>query len=326
MSWINNIRNIIGHPQQSAIAIGHAVQRKLGLNNQSSQSDENTYQSRVTGGATSTPFLFGRDDSAVKDLSNSYLSRITPQSKNIQTILGNQFVQEVSNNTIRPARYFKQAGADTLLGDNRVPLRNIRYFMCVKDGKLKIGKLSDFNDDDVVIPVWNKTEPVYSFDDGIGVDSVYAARRNYDRLNNEYESLSDESSPNQAKLDSIGADIWRNQQYMDRTVVPIYHGANGDVPIPDNGQKSLLVSPNGNAMFLNSSKAGYFNAEQSGAINDFLKRNKYAYPIMLDNGRYELYTTRQNNESDEDLYNRYVSEDFWRVPEDMYIFGEVDNN
>lgn len=73
-------------------------------------------------------FLFGENGSAVKDLSNSYMSRISPTTKGIQSILGNQFVQSMNNNTIRPAKDFKNAKSDTLLGDNNVPLRNIRYY------------------------------------------------------------------------------------------------------------------------------------------------------------------------------------------------------
>lgn len=132
-----------------------------------------------------SPFLREESGAYVKDLSDSYLARITPETKNVKSILGNQFVEEENHNTVRPAKYFRDSPPDTLLGDRKVPLSRIRYFMGLRDGKLRIGKIDDFDDDDEVVPVWNKTALVRRMESRAPYeqrDSAYAAFIKYDDL------------------------------------------------------------------------------------------------------------------------------------------------
>lgn len=190
--------------------------------------------------------LFLREESGayVKDLSDSYLARITPETKNVKSILGNQFVEEENHNTVRPAKYFRDSPPDTLLGDRKVPLSRIRYFMGLRDGKLRIGKIGDFDDDDEVVPVWNKTALVRRMESRAPYerrDSAYAAFVRHDNI---YDATS-----NPAHKDS-------SAYYYDVYNRPNVYKAEGDstVHLPPYGDefKSLLVSPGGNAMFLNT--------------------------------------------------------------------------
>ncbi len=255
-----------------------------------------------------SPFLREESGAYVKDLSGSYLARITPETKNVKSILGNQFVEEENHNTVRPAKYFRDSPPDTLLGDRKVPLSRIRYFMGLRDGKLRIGKIDDFDDDDEVVPVWNKTALVRRMESRAPYeqrDSAYSAFLKYDDLH--------DATSNPAYKDS-------SAYYYDVYNRPNVYKTEGDsaVHLPPYGDefKSLLVSPGGNAMFLND--AADFTGAQRDMVNGFLEREGGAYPVMLDNGRYAYFL--EGKDAD---YDKYVSSDFYRDPRYFWAIGEL---
>lgn len=255
-----------------------------------------------------SPFLREESGAYVKDLSDSYLARITPETKDVKSILGNQFVEEENRNTVRLAKYFRDSPSDTLLGDRKVPLSRIRYFMGLSDGKLRVGKIDDFDGDDEVVPVWNKTALVRRMESRAPYeqrDSAYAAFIKYDDL---YNATSDP-----AYKDSVSL-------YRDISMRPNVYKTEGDstVHLPPHGDdnKSLLVSPGGNAMFLNN--AADFTGAQRDMVNGFLEREGGAYPVMLDNGRYAYFL--EGKDAD---YDKYVSSEFYRDPRYFWAIGEL---
>ena len=230
------------------------------------------------------PFLRGEDGSYIKDLSNSYMSRIFPHTQNVKSMLSNDFVQVENKNTINTVRDWRKLPRSTKLGDRNIPIGNITYFMGVDgNGKLRVGKLDDFTDENMVVrPVWNRTRLVNSYHDDGAVPYYMDTDSNY--------------------------------------INARYTGA-------ETGEKTYLVAPNGNSLFLNYARNFTpFGKEQKKMINDFLKRNNGAYPIQVDNGSYSEYLLNGKGQDTPSLYERYVSGDFYRDTTDLHILGEIDNN
>ena len=255
-----------------------------------------------------TPFLRGESGSYVKDLSDSRLARITPETGNVKSILGNSFIEQDNANTIRRAGDFKRANGDTLLGDRRIPLRNFKKFIGIVDGRLKVGGIEDFSDGDVVVPVVNKTELTYSLKRQSAADMVNASRKaKY------WRETPPAGTSAEAAADSSG-------RYDNLSSYPVgfTRGDGTFVPMSNmRRDKALIVSPNGNSMFLNN--IDKFTPSQDSLVNDFLRRNGGAYPIQLDNGRYSHFM-----EGDGATYDKYMSSDLFRDPESVWAFGEVE--
>lgn len=254
-----------------------------------------------------TPFLRGESGTYVKDLSGSRLSRITPDTKNIKSILGNYFIEQTNTNTIRQARQFKEASSDTLIGDRYIPLRNYNLFMGIVDGKMKVAPIGDFNDDDVVVPVPNKTDLALTLKRQSTADQLYAM--NKERFWREYKG---QDLTREAVTDSVN-------KYGNLGRYSLGYQNREGMFLPMQGltkDKSLLVSPNGNSLFLNN--LSKFSPQQDSLVNDFLRRNNGAYPILLDNGRYFHFL-----EGDGATYDNYMAVDTYRDPEDVWLFGEV---
>ena len=282
-SFVNGLRNAASHPTNTASATSSFFKRHI-------------------------PFLRGESGSYVKDLSDSRLARITPDTKNVKSILGNSFIEQDNANTIRTAGAFKHSGGDTLLGDRRVPLRNFKMFMGVVDGKLRVLPIDHFDDSDVVVPVYNKTDLTYSLKRQSAADMVRAAQKAKYWRDTPPVGVSDEAAADSARrydnLSSYPAGFTR----IDGTFVPMTNMRR---------EKSLLVSPNGNSMFLNN--IDKFTPQQDSLVNAFLRRNGGAYPVQIDNGRYSHYL-----EGDGATYDRYMSADLFRSPESVWAFGEVE--
>lgn len=282
-SFVNGLRNAASHPTNIASATSNFFKRHI-------------------------PFLRGESGSYVKDLSDSRLARITPDTKNVKSILGNSFIEQDNANTIRTAGAFKHSGGDTLLGDRRVPLRNFKMFMGVVDGKLRVLPIDNFDDSDVVVPVYNKTDLTYSLKRQSAADMVRAAQKAKYWRDTPPVGVPAEAAADSARrydnLSSYPAGFTR----IDGTFVPMTNMRR---------EKSLLVSPNGNSMFLNN--IDKFTPQQDSLVNAFLRRNGGAYPVQIDNGRYSHYL-----EGDGATYDRYMSADLFRSPESVWAFGEVE--
>lgn len=279
---INWLLNAARHPQNTSSAIANYVTRH-------------------------TPFLRGESGSYVKDLSDSRLSRITPESKNIKSILGNTFIEQDNANTIRPASDFKNAGPDTLLGDRRIPLRRFKLFMGIVGGKLKVADLNDFDDSDIVTPVINQTDLTYALKRQSSNDILQNMKEARHWSDNPPPSLSPNAvNDSISKYNSLSSPV--GFVTKDGGFVPM-HGLRKD--------KSLLVSPNGNSMFINN--LDKLSPQQDSLVNIFLRNNGGAYPIQLDNGRYSPYY-----EGPDATYEKYMSSDLFRAPESVWAFGEVE--
>lgn len=85
---------------------------------------------------------------------NDNVTRVTPDTNDLSSILTNDFVEDNPNN-IRYARDFINT-TDTLIGDRKIPLSRISQYYGVEDGKLKIGSPGDFNPLTTIVPVRNK--------------------------------------------------------------------------------------------------------------------------------------------------------------------------
>lgn len=254
-----------------------------------------------------TPFLRGESGSYVKDLSGSQLSRITPDTRNIKSILGNSFIEQTNTNTIRRARQFREAGSDTLIGDRYIPQSNYNLFMGIVDGKMKVATIGDFKDEDVVVPVPNKTDLATFLKRQSTADQLSAM--NKERFWREYkgQDLTQEAVDDSVrKYGNLGR---YSLGYQNRKgMFLLMQGLTKD--------KSLLVAPNGNSLFLNN--LSKFSPQQDSLVNDFLRNNNGAYPILLDNGRYSHFL-----EGDDATYDNYMAVDTYRDPKDVWLFGEV---
>ena len=91
-----------------------------------------------------------RPSSTYIDLSNEKVATIDPNTKNVSSILFNDFLEN-SNDSARPARNFYNT-QDTLIGDGKVPLSAISTFWGVEDNKLKVGPLENFDRNTTIVP------------------------------------------------------------------------------------------------------------------------------------------------------------------------------
>lgn len=125
-------------------------------------------------------FSAANPNSEIIDL-NDNVVRVDPSTKNLSTILTNDFVENNSNN-IRFAKDFVNTN-DTLIGDSQIPLSRISQFYGVEDGKLKIGTPSDFNPYTTIVPVRNKNVGrIY------GIEEI-KGNPNYEKYDREYNTL-----------------------------------------------------------------------------------------------------------------------------------------
>ena len=206
-------------------------------------------------------------------------------------MLVNDFVQVHNKNTINPVYYYRKMLREIpepQLGDHHVPMKNIKYYMGVKDGKLHVKPLSEFQDSTMtVIPVWNKT----------GLVTKY----------------------NNKPYKEFGVNPEDLPTYEDNAGNVYAAGFSKDT----GNEKSLLVAPNGKSLFLKSPYVGKFSKEQTDMINNFLTKNGGAYPVLVDNGSYGKFYENNDSLTTKGLYDKYVSGDFYRDPNDVFIIGEV---
>lgn len=176
------------------------------------------------------------------------------------------------------------------------------------DGKLKVDSLSHFCDSDVVTPVVNKTEIALALKRQSAAAVVDYAKK---------ERMWRQSPPAGIPVAAV-ADSVAKYNNLSSSEVGFVNGRGLFIPsISLKRDKSLLVSPNGNSMFINN--MGNLSPRQDSLVNDFLRRNGGAYPVQLDNGRYSHFL-----EGDGATYDKYMSSDLYRAPESVWAFGEVE--
>ena len=259
--------------------------------------------------------LFGTGEGTFIDLSNKNVSRINKDTKNVESILTNDFLEKRSN-TVRKKKDFVNT-RDTLLGDKNIPLRDISTFYGIENGKLKAGDLSIFNDTTTVAP--NRAKNIGK------LKQVLVHQREGDKWYIKYLTDKDEDvidKYNKSKgyfmkgwiknKPSTVLKYREGSNAIDRVLGHYKRGITeqGDtvmLPEINASPKILFANEQGDASFvsnLNNPK----NVEQ---LNAFLSKHP-SYPIMVDNGRYSSYIDKNPNVEE---YSGLAN------PNDMFIIG-----
>lgn len=259
--------------------------------------------------------LFGTGEGTFIDLSNKNVSRINKDTKNVESILTNDFLEKRSN-TVRKKKDFVNT-TDTLLGDKNIPLHDISTFYGIENGKLKAGDLSIFNDTTTVAP--NRTKNVGK------LKQILVHQREGDKWYIKYLTDKDEdviNKYNKSKgyfvngwFDKKPSTILKHREgsdAIDRVLRNYKRGVTeqGDtvmLPEINASPKILFANEKGDASFV-SNLSNPKNLEQ---LNAFLS-NHPSYPIMVDNGRYSSYIDKNP-----------VVEEYSGLanPNDMFIIG-----
>lgn len=233
------------------------------------------------------------------DLKDKYLKNLNNTS-NANVVLTNDFVEN-NNNTIRKAKDFKNTN-DTILGDKKIRLSNISQFYGIENGKLKVGKLNDFNDNTQVIPIRNRN-----------VGKIKKVILKKDSTPN-YEYIVNKKYPapglikglfNSKKANEIlRKRIKYNKELIKNKVkTNDYHYRKNLYFINENNDtlnvktdignafrdKILFSDENGNAIFVNR----LYNDDIRNRLNRSLEEINL-YPILVDNGRYSHYDLEGN--------------------------------
>jgi hypothetical protein len=66
-------------------------------------------------------------------------------------ILGGEFLESKNKNTVRTSKQWQKT-KDKFYSDQNLPVKNIKSFYGVENGKLKLGAAKDFNDNTVIVP------------------------------------------------------------------------------------------------------------------------------------------------------------------------------
>lgn len=281
----------------------------------------------------------------MRDLSKEYVDRITPETQDASSILTNEFVEDNPNN-IRYAEDFRNT-TDTLIGDKKIPLSKISQFYGAKDGKLIVGNLSTFNDDDV--PVRNKNigrvkkiliDPISQnyrdyYEDKLKQidkkrrDSRYNIYSSYARKHNITPTVSDYLSfvGGATPLASAGrrAYLKKYHQYpatkydneywntYDRLQKPLrFITENNDTITAPGESKLILGDEYGNSYFIDNLQR--INKKDLNTLN----KNIQKHPVLVDKGRYSKFYKSINPTQN---YNTYIRQDFYRDPQSLYILG-----
>ena len=278
----------------------------------------------------------GVGDGEVIDLSNQNVSRINSNTRDVTSILTNDFVEH-NNNAIRKKKDFVNT-TDTLLGDKKIPLSKISTFYGIEDGKLKVGPLEIFDDETVVVPNRAKyVGKVKEYYPGKPASKEYreAIEKGIIEYNNSkgYEPSwqgkifgenpratllhnlvkeEDNTREGRKKARDRRTDIINSirDKYsdLDDSVLPYVVTEDNDTIKGyklNASPKTLFADENGNAIFVANPRQ---HAEE---INSYLQ-NTPMYPVMVDNGRYAAYQTSFPNAEVYGGLNR---------PDDMFILG-----
>lgn len=291
----------------------------------------------------------------IRDLSKEYVDRIYPETDDATSILVNEFVEDNPNN-IRYVKDFKNT-SDTLIGDNKIPLSNISQFYGVKNGKLIVGDLSAFNNNDVVIPIRNKNvgkikkillEPKDSIN--YYSNKLKSIRKKHqDARNNIYNTYAREHNikptikqyitsifTNMTPLTVAGADayIQDNHRFPDTEYSEELQDIRGRIASPikfiteqgDTINTSKIHTQFGKNKLLLGNEFGdsYFinnlsriDKKALDTLNKSIEKNP-VYPVLVDNGRYFRF---YKNVTPKQNYKSYTKQDFYRDPQSLYVVG-----
>ncbi len=243
-------------------------------------------------GLTSSPV-------ALVDLSEYEIARIGPETGGVRGIYFSDFVEKENSNHIRPAARFRHS-SDTLIGDKMMPLSHFSRFYGIEAGKAKAGRLDQFADGTVVLPVRNKD---YGYISKINLRRDIG-RRGWLYVRNPFQAL------------KYGLPLV--SYYPPDTGIEVYGTDGGliDEPTVHNarGGKLFLADSLGHAVFINN-LPGFDNAllEQ---LNELLAAHPMG-PVIIDNGRYFQFSLSGAD------YGKYVQQDLYRPDSCLFVVGSL---
>lgn len=265
---------------------------------------------------------------ALVDLSAEKMDRIGPGTQHVKGIYFSDFVETENSNHIRRAAAFRKT-ADTILTDQRIPLSSFTRFYGVEDGKVRVGRLDQFRDSTVVLPVRNlfygdvagfEVEQELGFWQRIYIRQpfrIWKARR---ELRQELLKLEAEGmvSPGSSSRASVRRQLPIVSAYPGGVQVKVI-GTDGR-PFEEPtiqaalGGKIFLADSLGHAVFIN--RLNSLGPGELQQLNALLAAHPLR-PVIVDNGRYARYALEKGS------YREYVWQDLCRPDSSLYVVGSV---
>jgi len=287
------------------------------------------------------------------NLSNANIGLFSGSNEpdNAKSVLFNEFVEN-NPNTVRLKKDFINT-KDTLLGDKKIPISNIHNFYGIEDGKFKVGNIGEFDDNTTIVPIRSKDILIDSLSYNpktkseavsISRDEISKFRKDREKLNDLFLKEHKESAtkkPNPILWDkTFGTDMYASKDSLEKYYPKeysmidatnkkimasrnqsntnafeyFYKGVKlNQKPINDviRSGKFLLNSPETDNSTFYSLNNDYVRAKE---LQDYIKKNKVARPIMVDNGRYRNYIL----DNKEDKFGRYGSMDYMRDNQNVF--------
>ena len=271
---------------------------------------------------------FGGMPPALVDLSAEEMVRIGPDTPDVKGIYFSDFVEVENSNHIRPAAAFR-CTADTILTDQRFPLSSVTRFYGVEDGRCKAGRLDQFRDSTIVLPVRNPDQGYISaihvtqelgFWERIYIRppfEVWKARR---ELRQELRQLEEEGEvpPGSSSRASVRRQLPIVSAYPGGVRVEVI-GPDG-LPVASPtiqdavGGKVFLSDSLGHAVFIN--RINGLGPSELQQLNTLLAAHPMG-PVIIDNGRYARYALEKGS------YRDYVWQDLARPDSCLFVVGSL---
>lgn len=275
---------------------------------------------------------FGGTQPVLVDLSKLEIARIGPSTERVDGIYFSDFVEQKNSNHIRPAARFRHT-ADTLLGDKMMPLSHFSRFYGIENGRIKTGRLDQFSDSTIVLPVRNcdcqyisriETEEYGGLSKKLYFRPLIQTLKDRKELSTELLRQVKEGgySDKKARYRLNGSYIRR--QYPLLTYYP--GGVKVTVYAPDgsvvNSQtitdgapgKIFLADSLGNAVFINRLK--FLLPEDIERLNAILAAHPLC-PVLIDNGRYYQYSVKNGS------YREYIRQDLFHPDSCHFVVGSI---
>lgn len=266
------------------------------------------------------------------DLSELKIARIGPDTEGVDGIYFSDFVEEKNSNHIRPAARFRHT-ADTLLGDKMMPLSNFSRFYGIENGHIKAGRLDQFSDSTIVLPVRNSdcqcigritAEEYGGLSKKLYFRPLIQTLRDRKELSTELLRQIEEvgNADRKARYRLNGAYIRR--QYPLLTFYPggvkvTAYAPDGSVvnsqTITDGAPGKLFLADSlGNAVFINRLK--FLPPEDIERLNALLAAHPMC-PVLIDNGRYYQYSLKKGS------YREYIRQDLFHPDSCHFVVGSI---
>ena len=236
---------------------------------------------------------------ALVDLTEYEIVRVGPDTENLRGIYFSDFVEHENSNHIRPAARFRHT-ADTLLGDKRMPLSRFSRFYGVEGGRIKAGRLNQFADSTIVLPVRNRD---YGYISRIELKRD-AGQRGWFIVRNPVKAVRYQVPlisyyPPDTGIELYGTD---GELMHDPTVTDAMSG------------KVFLADSLGNAVFINN-LPNYDNTLLL-QLNAMLAAHPMG-TVLIDNGRYYRFSLTRASYSD------YLRQDLYRPDSCLFVVGSL---